>query len=216
MIVSLGQGVPMYQRMPFKRPRNAGFYKPKLVRGAFYSTGLNPFVSTTLPMAAFRPGLPRMPRLVRPGYVTGGGGPNTHAAIPTRQGPRPDVATMPAPVQGSLGFLPRATGPASPWMNPVNGAFGAEAPMAPAVTAPAPQVPAAMPMQRARYMSPYDSRNPFPARTMRTSVMPYVETTAGGIRQGVAMAAQTVNRSRWGTYNDRNAIPGTIDPRLAY
>jgi hypothetical protein len=218
MIVSLGSGVSQSQRMPFQRPANAGFYKPQLVRGAFYSH-LTPFVQTTLPIPAFRPNLPKMPRLVRPGYVEGGGGPN--ARLPAQQGPRPDVATMPAPIRGAFGrafgFNPRPVGPRTAW-------FGADAAaaQAPAVQASQPVAPPMVPMKQqaqrlspAQYRSPYDARNPYPARTMRTSVWTQPEATERGIRQGVTLAAETVNRSRWGTYNNRREIQNAIPTQMA-
>ena len=206
-----GQVIPMSHRMPFRRPANAGFYKPHLAPTAFYSH-INPFVHTMLPIAAFRPGLPRMPRLLRPGVVTGRGGPNTNLPPP---GPRPDVVPMPQQIKGfgATGFKPRFTSAGPP---PFYGGFGAEeAPaMMPAPTPPTPTIPAVM--RRPHRASPYGPQNPYPARTGRTGVWPHVMSTAGGIRQGASGAAAAINRMRWGTYSNRAEIEGTVDPNRAY
>ncbi len=212
-----GQGIPMSQRMPFRRPANAGFYTPRLAPTAFYSH-INPFVQTMLPISAFRPGLPRMPRLIRPGYIEGRGGPNTRLPPP---GPRMDVTPRPQQIKGfgAIGFNPRFTQSAPPPMYPVgmNG-FGAEAAIAPQPAPVAPQPPSIASIIRRAHSrpSPYGPQNPYPARTGRTGMFPHVMSTANGIRQGASGAASAINAMRWGTFSNRASIEGTIDPGAAY
>lgn len=218
----------MSQRMPFRRPANAGFYKPKLAPTAFYSH-INPFVQTMLPISAFRPGLPRMPRLMRPGYVSGGYSRSGPMPAP---GPRMDVTPKPQQIKGAfgaVGFNPRFTSGGPPPFHPAAfkgaGGFGAEdtggmvttaTPQAPVAPATPGRATIRQVINAAHRPSPYGPQNPYPARTGRTAVWPHVMSTANGIRQGAAGAASAINAMRWGTFSNRASIEGTIDPGAAY
>ena len=218
-----GQGIPMSQRMPFRRPANAGFYTPRLAPTAFYSH-INPFPQTMLPISAFRPGLPRMPRLIRPRYVSGGYSASGPMPPP---GPQMDVTPRPQQIKGfgragfgAQGFRPRFAQVAPPPMYPtgMNG-FGADAPAAaaaPPMVQPQPPSVQNIIANAHRRPSPYGPQNPFAARTARTGVWPAVQSTANGIRQGASGAAAAINRMRWGTFSNRAEIEGTIDPGAAY
>lgn len=92
----LGQ-VKYSSRLPFRRPAQAGFYKPTLPPTAMYSH-INPLMNTTLPMPAFRANLPNLPRAIRPGTYQSNA---MQTPFPTRPGPAPAVPQMAPQMRGS-------------------------------------------------------------------------------------------------------------------
>ncbi len=97
----LGQVSYSHRLANFSRPAQAGFYRPQLANNAFYSQ-LNPFPQAQPPMPSFRANIPNLPRAMNPNIY----GQSMKRPFPSSQGFRPNVATMPGQIKGTLGHPP--------------------------------------------------------------------------------------------------------------
>jgi hypothetical protein len=105
-------GSPQSNRLPFHRPKQAGFYTPRIPESAFYSH-IHPFMQTFPPMQAFAAQIPNLPTHMQPGVIRmqrRGPVPESDAGVtralpmsPSRSGMIPGQVpgyTAPAPTAG--------------------------------------------------------------------------------------------------------------------
>lgn len=96
-----GQTSYSHRLANFRRPQQAGFYRPQLANNAFFSQ-INPFPQVQPSMPAFRANIPNLPRMMNPNIY----GQSMKRPFPSQPGFRPNVATLPAQIKGALGHAP--------------------------------------------------------------------------------------------------------------